>query len=209
MAGLSRKIFINWQTKKLQLSDESSTPVDPPIFQKYETVPLQIVIVEPCSPWGPNNFQRVDITNITLTVAINDTLDDSTPLASQSTFNKTTATNTFNGDLVLNTANMNTYIGAAGTDKAAYFEIEAIEGATTRTKIYTSLVTLKGSVLQTVTSSPDPLQEYLTRQQQEGIFVQFRLKPGQTISIPSPGNVYERVLGANDDGTEQDDMLPT
>lgn len=207
MAGLSRKLFVNWWTKKLQLSDESATPVDPPIFQKYETVPLQVVIVEPCSPWGPNNFVRVDITGISLTVAINDTLDDATPLASQSTFTKVTATNTFTGELSLNTAGMNSYIGS-NSEKAAYLEIECIEGASARPKIYTNAITLRGSLLQVATTSPDTNQEYLTRQQMEGIFVPFRLKPGQTISIPSAGSVYERILGANDDGSEQDDMLP-
>src|SRR5687767_8279937 len=134
MAGLARKLYVNWNNKTLQLSDESATPVDPPIFQKYETCPLCIAIVEPCSPWGPNDFQRIDVTNVSLKVAINDTLDDSTPLAEQASFTKNTSTNVFEGNLVLNNATFNSWIGSSET-KTAYLEIEATEGAAPRIKI--------------------------------------------------------------------------
>jgi len=207
MAGLARKIFVNWQTKKLQLSDESATPVDPPTFQRYETVPLCIVIIEPCDPWGPNDFQRIDITNVSLKVAINDTLDDASPLAEQATWTKNTANNTFEGNLVLNNPTFNSWIGSSET-KSAYLEIEATEGVAPRVKIYSSAITVKGSVLQPTTTSPDPTREYYTKQEMEGIFVQFRLQPGQTISIPNPANTHERIIGCQDDATELDSVIP-
>jgi hypothetical protein len=207
MAGLARKLFVNWHNKTLQLSDASATPVDPPIFQKYETVPLCVAIVQPCDPWGPNNFERLDVTNISLKVAINDTLDDATPLAEQATFTKNTNDNTFEGNLILNTAGFNTWIGSSAT-KEAYLEIEATEGVAPRTKIYSKAITVKGSVLQPTTTSPDPTREYYTKGEMDGLFVQFRLQPGQTISIPNPANTHERVLGCTDDPNELDVILP-
>lgn len=207
MAGLARKLYVNWQKKTLQLSDESSTEVDAPIMNKYETIPLAIVIVEPAAPWTPNSFARIDITNISLKVAVNDTLDDSSPLAEQASFTKDTSTNTFYGNLELNTANFNSWLGSSAS-KTAYFEIEATEGVAPRTKIYSKAVTVLNSVMQPTTTSPDPLKEYYTKQEMEGLFVQFRLQPGQTISIPNPANTHERVLGCQDDATELDTILP-
>lgn len=207
MAGLSRKLYIQWHKKVLVLSGDSCTEVDPPIFQKYETVPLKIYIVEPGEPWGPNDLSFVDITNVSLKVAINDTLDDAAPLAEQATFTKNTADNSFEGNLVLNNSTFNTWIGS-DSSKAAYLEIEATEGAAPRTKIYSKNITVKGSVLQPTTTSPDPTKEYYTKQEMEGLFVQFRLQPGQTISIPNPANTHERVLGCNDDATEADTVFP-
>jgi len=207
MAGLSRKLFVNWHKKNLQLSDESATTVDPPAFQKYETVPLEVVIVEPCDPWGPNDFRRVDITGVSLSVSINDTLDDAAPLASQSSWTKDTSLNTFTGELSLNNAGMTSYIGSAST-KAAFLEIEVREGASATIKIYSAEITLKGSVVQLTTTAPSPQDEYLTRAQMEGLFVQFRNGAGKTITLVSPDGSTQRVLGCNDDGTGQDDYLP-
>lgn len=207
MAGLARKLFVNWHKKSLQLSDESESPVQPPIFQKYETVPLEVVIVEPCDPWGHDDFRRIDITGVSLTVSINDTLDDATPLASQSSWTKDTSRNTFTGELSLNNSGMNTYIGSAAT-KAAYLEIEVREGASATVKIYSAEITLKGSVVQLTSTAPSPAAEYLTRAQMEGLFVQFRNGAGKTITLVSPDGSTQRVIGANDDGTGQDDYLP-
>lgn len=206
MAGLTRKLFVNVHTKTLQVSDESSTPVDPPVMQKYETIPLCIVLVEPCSPWGPNNFQRVDITGISLTAALNNTLDDSTPLASNTTWTKNTTLNTFEGELSLNTAGMNAHIGS-GETASAIFELDCTEGATARTKIYTRSVTLKGSVLPPVSTPPDQLAEYLTRQQADGLYARMHLGAGQTMTFVSPDGTIQLVLGVRDDSTFQTDIL--
>lgn len=208
MAGLARKLFVNWHTKTLQLSDESSTPVDPPILQKYETLPLCIAIVQPCDPWGPNDFERLDVTNISLKVAVNDTLDDASPLAEQASFTKNTSNNTFEGNLALNTGTFNSWIGSSES-KTAYLEIEATEGAAPRTKIYSKAITVKGSVLQPTTTSPDPTKEYYTKDEMNGLFVQFRLQPGQTISIPNLASTHERVIGCTDDPDKLDVILPT
>lgn len=207
MAGLARKLYVQWHKKVLVLSDDSCTEVDPPIFQKYETIPLKIYIVEPAAPWGPNDLTFVDITNINLKAAINDTLDDAAPLAEQASFDKNTSENAFEGNLVLNTAGFNTWIGASPS-KDAFFEIEATEGLAPRAKLYSKAITVKGSMLQPTTTSPDPVKEYYTKDEMAGLFPGFRLRPGETISIPNEDETYERVLGCNNDGTELDTVLP-
>lgn len=208
MAGLARKLYIQWHKKVLVLSNESCTEVDPPIFQKYETVPLKIYLIEPAAPWTPNSFAFVDVTNISLKVAINDTLDDASPLAEQASFTKNTNDNSFEGNLALNTGTFNSWIGSSES-KTAYLEIEATEGAAPRTKIYSKAITVKGSVLQPTTTSPDPTKEYYTKDEMNGLFVQFRLQPGQTISIPNLASTHERVIGCTDDPDKLDVILPT
>jgi len=61
-------------------------------------------------------------------------------------------------------------------------------------------------VEQQVTVSPDPSKVYLTFEEAMGIFVPRRMGAGETIIIPSPDGHTERTIGANDNGTAQDDM---
>src|SRR5688572_4497776 len=97
--ALGRKLFVNWHTKRRQKSDTAATGdgQDRIIFHKYETVPLEIVIVEPRPSGSTNQFDRIDITDLTLRVAINETADTATPKAEQTTWTKNTSTNTFSG----------------------------------------------------------------------------------------------------------------
>jgi hypothetical protein len=204
--ALGRKLFVNWHTKRRQKSASSSAPdsVDRLVFYKRETVPFQVVILEPDPDGGLNAFTRVDITDLTLRMAINDTSDDdATPLVEQSTWTKDEETNTFIGELPLNVAAFNSYLAA---DKTPYFEIELLS-ASSRVKILSELCEAKVGVLTTTTTSPDPLSEYYTIQQLRGIFVPYVLPPGKTITIPSQDSNSQRILGCNNDGTAQDDIV--
>lgn len=200
----TRKLWVNWVDKTLQYSDTLGTVVALPAFQKYETVPLQIVIVEP-DPDSYGEFNRVDVSDMTLAVRINDTLDDASPLVEQTSWTKDTDQNCFTGNLVLNTAAFNTYIGSSDS-LTAYFEIEAIE-ATARSKIYRAVVNLKQGVGTVTTTSPDPAQEYFTKEQQIGLFLQARLPPGVQITLVSEDSSATRTIGVSNN-KEAIDIIP-
>src|SRR5690242_1813083 len=105
MATANRRLFCNWWNKTLQISDKNSGLFVLPAFQKYETIPFEIVIVEPdLTAVGFEKFRRVDISALSLSIALNDNLDDSTLLAFQGVFTKDETENVFSGELALNTA---------------------------------------------------------------------------------------------------------
>jgi hypothetical protein len=202
--ALARKLFVNWHRKRRQRSDTSASDdsVQRIAFLKYEQVPFEVVVVEPDPAGGPNSFARVDITSLSLKMAINDTQDDASPLVEQATWAKNTSTNTFSATLDLNTAGMNSYITG---DKAPYFEIELFDG-TNRVKILSELCTVALSVMPVTTVSPDPTRVYPTLAELMGIFVPRVMGIGETITIPSPSGEYRVILGCNDDATFKADV---
>lgn len=203
----TRKLFVNWLTKLLQFSDTNGGIVTLPPFNKYENVPFEVVIVEPDpSAIGPPGFARIDISNLSLGIALNDTLDDATPLAYQNTFTKDEELNLFTGSLNLNTAALNTWLGSSDS-KQGYFEIELQEGSSNTSKIYQVGVTVKNSVLQVGATVPSPADEYYTKAQADQQFVKPVGEAGRQLTLTSPGNVYQRILGVTDDGQPIDQIV--
>jgi hypothetical protein len=206
-ATATRKIFVNWFTKKLQLSDSKSGDFTLPAFNKYETIPFEVCIIEPSLiAIGIERYSRVDISNLSLSVAINDTYDDAAPLCYQSTFTKDEDQNIFSGELALNTAALNSYIGSADS-RTAYLEIEIQEG-TARNKIYTGQVTIQNAVTQVGATAPTPVDEYLTKAQTTAQFVSKVMPAGEQLTITSPSGTYQRILGVDDGGAAIDIILP-
>lgn len=196
--SFTRKLFVNWLTKK-RIGDG----IDRMAFLKYEVIPFEIVFLEPQFQGKANEYNRVDITDISLKVAINDTLDDASPLAEQTSWTKNTANMTFSGNLSLNTAGMNSYIDGA---KTPYFEIEITDTTGARVKTLSELCAVSQGVLQTTTVSPDPLQTYITLDQAKGLFVPRILAVGETITWQDITGTSRRTIGVNPDFSPQDDV---
>lgn len=205
--ALARKLFVNWHTRTRQRSDISASldSVQTMGFLKGEQIPFEVCFVEPDPTGGPNSFTRVDITGLSLKMAINDTTDDATPLAENTSWTKDTSKNTFTGTLNLNTAAMNAYITGTVT---AIFELELTDG-TNRYKALSQTCNLALGVLQATTVAPDPLKVYLTADEQMGVFVPRAMENGASISLPSLSGAYRVILRCNDDGTFGSDVETT
>jgi len=199
LADNFRKIWCNWTDKRLQRSNVDGTSIRIPEFRQYETIPFQVTFVEPSAADPLASYSLLDISNSTLTVSLNDTLDDATPLAEATggDWSKDTSQNYFRGELVVNTSAMNTYVDAAS--KALYFQIELVDG-TGRSRAYTELTTIKQSVTQVATSSPDPAKEYYTKDESTGLFRGTRFGNGEQLTLVSPDGTHERILGIDNDG---------
>lgn len=206
-ATATRKLFANFQTKALQISDRNGGLFVLPPFNKYETVPLQIVLVESdLTSSGLPKYTRLDVSSLSLSVAINQTYDSAAPLAYQPTFAKDEQLNMFSAELALNTAALNAYLGSADS-KSAYFEIEVQEG-TARTKVYTAIVALQNAVTQVGGTVPSPVDEYLTKAQQVAQFMPRVGEASAQLTFTSPGSVYQRIIGVSDTGEPIDQILP-
>lgn len=206
-ATATRKLFVNFQTKALQISDRNGGLFALPNFNKYETVPLEIVLVESdLTATGLPKYTRMDVSALSISVAISQSFDSAAPLAYQPTFTKDEQLNLFSAELALNTAALNTYLGSADS-KSAYFEIEVQEG-TARTKVYTAIITLQNAVTQVGGTVPSPVDEYLTKAQQVAQFFPRVGGASGQLTFTSPGSIYQRIIGVADDGSPIDQILP-
>jgi hypothetical protein len=211
MATATRKLFPNWFDKTLRVSDKNGAIFSLPDFNKYEVIPLEVVIIEPdLDPSGIfrglQTFQRVPVANLSLSVSLNDTYDDASPLAYQNTFTKDETVNTFSGSLSLNTAALNTWLGSSEY-KTGYFEIEIQEGSNV-SKIYRAEVRVHNSVSQVGAVVPSPVDEYYTKAQADAQFLKPISSAGVQVTITSPGGIYQRVFGVTDEGQPIDQILP-
>jgi hypothetical protein len=207
MATATRNLFVNNQTKILQFSDKNGAVVTLPAFNKYEAIPFKIVIVEEdTQSAGLLKFSRVDISNLSMSVSLNDTYDDAAPLAYQNTFSKDEDQNVFSGTLNLNTAALNSWLSTTES-KSAYFEIEIQEGSNV-SKLYVATVTVKQSVAQVGATVPSPVDEYYTKAQADQQFLKPISPAGVQHTITSPGGTYVRIIGVDDGGNAIDQILP-
>ena len=203
----TRKLFVNWLTKQLQVSDSNGGIVTLPPFNKYENVPFEIVVVEPdTSAIGPAKWTRVDISALSMSMALNDTYDDATPLAYQNAFSKDETLNVFSGSLSVNTAALNAWLGSSAY-KDGIFEIEIQEGLNV-SKIYQVGIRVQNSVAQVGATVPSPVDEYYTKAQADQQFVKPVGDAGRQITITSPGGIYQRVFGVSDNGEPIDQTFP-
>jgi hypothetical protein len=146
----------------------------------------------------------MDVSALSLSIAVNDTYDDAAPLAYQNIWTKDEVDNVFSGELSLNTAALNSWIGSESS-KAAYFEIAITEG-TARSVIYIASITLQNAVTQSGAVVPTPVDEFYTKAQADSQFVR-KIEDG-FITVQSPGGTYQRVIGVDDGGAAIDQILP-
>lgn len=198
-----RKLFFDWLNKSLLVSDAVPRPYALPKFIQYETVGMDVVILEP-DPNLEGNFNRLDIDNVSLTVTLNDTLDDASPLVQQATWTKNLSTNTFSGDVALNTAAFNTFMDA--DSKTAWLEVEIAEGSQ-KHRVYLAQVTCVRGVAQDTSTAPAPVTEYLTVAQGTGMFVQFNNEAGASILLKSQDGLHGTILYTANDGTFKADYV--
>ena len=206
MATAYRNTFLNWITKTL-LQSELGGEFSLPDFFKYEGVPFRLYIVEPDYTVQPEGYSRVDISNLSLRITVNDVLDDATPLAEQATWTKDNNENTFSGELTLNTAGISAlFTSAAVTSVTAYFQIQVAESGGDWRTVYQTTVTIKNSVTQPTTTSPDPTKTYRTADESDGIYMTPKGRAGVQIGLVSPDGTKVRWLGVDNNGTRVDDV---
>jgi hypothetical protein len=177
-----------------------------PVFQG-SILQLRVYPVRPTPRNSAPFFTKEDISNLSLRIMLGARGGGENILAAQYTWAKNNAEGYFYADLNLNTAPMNAAIGASEVF-TTYFEIALGNGG-----IYRTVAQFQVQILATV-KDPDGapvevpgLGPYLTAADAAAIFVKRRSDPGETITLVSPDGSRERILGCNDDGSAQDDVI--
>jgi len=200
------KLAIDRQNKTLVAFNGSITSL-PALFQS-NVASLQISVVDPTGDLG-SPYSIVDEQGASLRVAVGatptGTAGGPTPLALQDTFSYDSSSHWFTGTLDLNTAGVNSHIGA-NSSATAYFEVN-LTLAGNRTTILQTTFLLKAVVDELTATVPTPTDQYLTKAEMLSTFARLVGANGQTIILKSPGGIYGRELGVNDDGTAIDNII--
>ncbi len=203
MPTVVQKLFVNIAEKRLQVSDINGGEVTLGELYKYQSLPLQVVLVEQDPDGELGQYERKSVSNLSLRISVNDTLDDASPLAQQASFTADSNENTLTGTLDLNTAGMTAYVGSASS-VSAYLQIEFSESGGGWVVIYQQALTIKNSVTQPTTTSPSVSATYRTAEESDGIYLTPIARAGIQIGLRSPSNTKVRWLGVDDNGTAID-----
>jgi len=203
-----RDLWVNWLEKRLQQSDLNGGEFVLPDFNKYESMPLRVRILAPDPSGVPEGYSLVSVAPLSLTISINDTLDDATPLVMQSTWAADTTLNEFTGVLDLNTAAMNSYVGTTISGVLAWLQIDVTQTGGQTTQIYQRQIRILNSVTKPTSTVPDVAQTYYTAQQTDGLFLKPIGTPGQFFTVLSPSGNFARTFGVDDNGAAVDSLLP-
>lgn len=207
MSTVTQTLFVNIAEKRLQKSDLDGGELSiGPLF-KYQSLPMTVCLVEESTTSLLPLYERKSVGNLSLRVSLNDTLDDASPLAQQTSWTADSGTNTFTGTLDLNTAGLNSFVGSASS-VTAYLQIEFSQSGGGWTPVYQQQVTVKNSVTQPTSTSPDPTQTYRTAEESDGLYDTPIMRQGISKVIISANGQWQRVLGVDDNGTAVDVILP-
>lgn len=204
MATLFRTFAINWLEKRLQNSVENGGEMNFPDLQKYECIPFKFYIVE--TDPDLTHWSKIAIDSLGLKVTISADFDSPTPLAQQTVWTKDTDDRSFYGELDLNTALMNAYMGTSEY-REPYIQMQLTEG-TANTVVWQKKIKIKFSLTTPTSVSPDPSKRYLDADEIDATYARYINAAGKTITFTSPGNVQQREIGVTDGAGAIDNFYP-
>ena len=88
------------------------------------------------------------------------------------------------------------------------FDLEFSQSGGGWTPVYQQSITVKNSVTQPTSTSPDPVQTYRTADESDGLYDTPIMRQGVFKVIISSNGQWQRVLGVDDNGTAVDQILP-
>ena len=199
------KLAIDRQNKKLVVTGAvpGSVAALPPLFQG-NSVDLEVTILDP-SGLITSDYSRVDFTGKTLRVAVGQT-PTGTPggpavLAIQTSFTYDSAANAlrYSGNLALNTAAIDAFLGAAAS-ATAYFEVNVVDSGN-RSTILQATFNLMAVVDEAATTVPSPVDSYYTAAETDSRYVRKEFAAGDVILMTSADGTKKGLVYWGDDGS--------
>jgi hypothetical protein len=203
-SGPPLKLTVDRQNRKLVAYQGTPTSL-PDLFQS-NTISLQIQVVDPSSSStfpqvSSAQYTVVDGSAFGMRAAVGDApegISGPTPIALQDTMLWDATTQSFKGDLALNTTGVDDFLGTSAS-KPAYFELNlTITG--TRITILQNTFNLKAVVDELGTNVPTPTAQYLTAAEIVSQFMPLKGAAGQTFILVSPDGATSYELGVDNFG---------
>jgi len=215
MAGATLELFCDVDNNRLVRSLNSQEAYEFQGFYQGSQLPIKFTPVRSKNtPYAPF-FTKVPIDPISLQIAIGPRAGAEATLAKQYTWSKVYdpggSTGYLSAILDLNTTEINTALATADTFPT-YFEIRMAEDGIARV-VFQKPITLYAVVIGPVGNDavPVPANQFMTSAEILALMNQFvrftNNPPGATITLTSELSAAQRILGARDDGSAQDDMV--
>jgi len=204
MAGPPLKLTVDRQNRKLV--SYSGTPSSLPDLFQSNIISLQVQIVDPAATAtfpqvSSTQYTVVDGSAFGMRAAVGDsphgTAGD-TPAALQDTMVWDAPSQSFKGDLALNTTGIDSLLGS-GAVKTAYFELN-LTLLGTRITILQTTFNLKAVVDELNNNVPTPTNQYLTSAEITSQFMPQKGAPGQTFILVSPDGTKSYEFGVDNNG---------
>lgn len=200
------KIVINRQSRALSTYNGGAQSI--PALYQSNSQDLIIQVIDPTGAFS-TPYSIVDLNGKGLRVAVGATPTGTsggpTPLALQTSFTWDSTNKWFTGSLALNTAAVDSFIGAAASAQA-YFEINLTDSGNRET-LFQSTFQLSAVVDEATSTVPNPTDSYLTAAESFATFAKRVGGNGETIVLKSPGGIYAREIGIADDGSLIDNII--
>lgn len=179
----------------------------PPLFQSNtQAFIIMVVDQDPSNPLG--GYVLADLNGVGLRMAIGAKPQGTTgptPATVETGWIWDATNKWYTGTLALNTAAIDTLLGASDTVQA-YIEINTTE-ATGRTTILQKTFTLNAVVDELGSIVPTPTDQYLTKSECLQLFAKLVGLPGERIRLIDPNGLYARELGCDVDGSSIDNDI--
>jgi hypothetical protein len=169
---------------------------------------FQVQVIEPDPSGKPGAYVIVDLNGSGLRMSVGDTPQGAvgpTPLALQDTFTWDSTNKWFTAALALNTAAIDTFLGA-GASKPAYFEVN-LTTAGNRITLLQVVFNLKAVVDELTAVAPVATDQFLTKAECLALFAKLLGDTGQRVVFRSASGVYGRELGVGDNGQAIDNII--
>lgn len=199
MATVNLTLFVNVTRRILQASTTDGSTMAVPAFTYGDVYDLKVALIEQTGSGIGATYTVLSPGSLGLKVGIGQR--GQSPLVLQDTF--TASGNFLVAQLDCTPAGYATAIDA-GT--ALYLEVKAGDSGNFKT-VFQELCTNRRAVSTTASASPAPSDQYYSKAEIDALFAKMVNTAGRTITLTSPDGTRQRILGVNDDGSAQDDVI--
>lgn len=204
--GVPLKLAIDRQKRSLAPYLGRVTAM-PSLFQS-NSQRFEIVIVEPTGSIQ-TPYADIDCTGLSLRISVGETPTGTAGGPTVKAFQILTwdaDEECFIGDLALNTAAIDSYLGALSEKSGTYFEANLVEGSDRSTILQTTF-TLKAVVDEGSSTVPTPTDQYPTLVEADARYAQKSMPAGEVLQITSSLGTYTRILGVDEGGNRIDEVI--
>jgi hypothetical protein len=212
MAAVRLDLFNDIARRKLVNSETDASELVLPDFFHQDKISIEIIFLKTNIAGGRfKPYERVNTSGMSFQIKLFkvDVNNNATVLASQTVWSSGTTENSLAAALDLNTANMAAELPAPPSQLstvAAILEFELSDAAGKFTT-YQRAVTIKREHNTSGSPVAIPGVTYFTSDEALALFVRKIEQAGATITLKSPNGTYARVIGVNNDGSAQDDVI--
>lgn len=179
----------------------------PPPFVQGDTVTLRIYLLarNPTYPYLPFTIINNGSLSLALTVGAKAGNGDGDHIVEQFTWNRDANNQYFYANVSFATAEVATALGSAGSISTQWLEVEYTQGGVPTT-VFQQKITIHADVNKQSAQALGPGQTVQTVEDANARFAKLYGQPGETITLVSPGSLFARTLGVDDDGNRIDSI---